>query len=342
MTMKGMGEFDFIERIQKRFPSSEKIPVGIGDDAAALSFSPNNLTLLTTDSLIEKTHFDRAYCTFFQVGYKAVSVNLSDIAAMGGRPRYFLISLGLPPDIQINDLDALYRGIARASREAGIHLVGGNTTVTQGNFFISITLAGEVAPKRLVRRSGASEGDRLYVTGTLGDAAAGLALLRSGDDPYSFSRLVHRQQSPMARVNEGLLLADQEIASAMIDISDGLTADLGHMMKQSHVGATLELAQIPISPALKRYALKAGVDALDFALYGGEDYELLFSVPEKRLHKLERLIGEDVIQAIQIGRLISTRKGLVGRDDKGKLNKISPKGYDHLRLNQEKTQSTQS
>jgi len=326
-----LGEFAFIERIQKRFPASEKIPLGIGDDAAAISCSAKKLTLLTTDTLIEKTHFDRAYCTFFQVGYKAVSVNLSDIAAMGGTPRFFLISLGLPPDIQISDLDALYRGIAKASREAGIHLVGGNTTATQGNFFISITLVGEVSPLKLIRRSGANEGDLLYVTGTLGDAAAGLELLKNEKDQRSFSKLVHRHKQPRARVKEGLLLAGQGIASAMIDISDGLTADLGHMMKQSQVGAELQLTQIPISPALKRYALKTEAKALDFALYGGEDYELLFSVTEKKVQKLEGLIEEGLIQAVQIGKMISKKRGLVGRNRKDGLTNIKPKGYDHFR-----------
>jgi len=330
MPMKGIGEFAFIERIQKRFPSSEKIPLGIGDDAAAIHVSPNQLTLLTTDTLVEKTHFDRTYCTFFQIGYKVVSVNLSDIAAMGGTPRYFLISLGLPLDIQINDLDALYRGIAKASREADIHLIGGNTTSTQGNFFISITLIGEVAPLQLIRRSGASEGDYLYVTGTLGDAAAGLKLLNSPDDTRTFSQLVQKQRCPQAQVKEGILLADQNIASAMIDISDGLTADLSHMMKQSHVGASLQLAKIPISPALKRFAKKTRVDPLNFALFGGEDYELLFAVPGKKVKKLEQLILNASIQAVQIGRVLSKQEGLIGQDEKGKRHKITPKGYDHL------------
>lgn len=327
-----MGEFDFIKRIQKQFPASPKIPLGIGDDTAAINVSSDQLTLLTTDTLIEKIHFNRAYSTFFQVGYKAISVNLSDIAAMGGRPRFFLISLGLPPDIQIDDLDALYRGIAKASREADIHLVGGNTAATQDHFFISITLVGEADPLKLIRRSGAFEGDHLYVTHTVGDASAGLALLNSGEDAGTFSRLIHRHRCPKARVKEGMLLANQEIASAMIDISDGLTADLAHLMQQSQVGAELDLTKIPTSSALKRYAKKIRIDALDFALYGGEDYELLFSVPEKALQKLEQFIEEDRIQAVQIGRLVSTEKGLVGKNAKGEIKEISPKGHDHLQL----------
>ncbi len=331
MNLQQAGEFGIIRRIQKRFPSVKNIPVGIGDDAAALPASPGKYTLLTTDTLIEGVHFDLAYSSFAQTGYKAVSVNLSDIAAMGGVPLYFVVSLGLSDRFQISDLDRLYRGISKASQEAGITLVGGNTCRSEKQIFIGITLTGEIAKTEMCLRSGSEEGDAIYVTGTLGDASAGIDLLRKGCNRRSYRNLTRRHQCPQARLTEGRLLAKERIPSAMIDISDGLLADLNHIMQQSRMGAEIVLDKIPVSPSLLRYAKGTQCDPMKHALSGGEDYELLFSVPEKKVKKLNGLIEINLISATRIGTIISRKKGLVLRKADGTLQKIRPLGYDHFK-----------
>lgn len=334
MGFRQISEFGLIQQIQRRFSSrspSSSVHLGIGDDAAAIETSSRKYTLLTTDSLVENIHFDRRFATFFQVGYKAVSVNVSDIAAMGGIPTCFLVSLGLSEQMRSRDIDQLYRGIAKASEEVEIQLVGGNTSASSGPFFVTVTLIGEVLKKKLIRRSGAKEGDFLYVTGTLGDAAAGLACLKNGLSQKGFGPLIRRQKTPAARWKEGKHLGDGRLPSAMIDISDSLSADLNHLLQQSEVGAQLQRSQIPISTALRRYASQTGGDAMDYALNGGEDYELLFSLPEENIPKLERLIKKGVLQATKIGRITSKNKGFVLKSADGKIRKIVPRGHDHLR-----------
>ncbi|WDT82553.1 MAG: endopeptidase La [Candidatus Manganitrophus sp.] len=205
MDLRQLGEFGLIDRIQKRFPPPASTVLGIGDDAAAILPSKKQHLLLTTDTLIEEVHFDPAFSTFQEVGYKSVMVNVSDIAAMGGAPRYILISLGLTGRQTVEAIDQLYKGIERASRETGLDLIGGNIAFSTGPFFISPTVVGEIPKKEMVTRAGAGEGDHLYVTGTLGDAAAGLALLKKGIDTKPFGRLTRRYRAPKARWREGRL-----------------------------------------------------------------------------------------------------------------------------------------
>ncbi len=329
--MAKVSEFDFIAQIQKQFSSSpDFVSLGIGDDAAAFLPSRGYLNLLTTDTLIEDIHFSRAHSTFEQIGIKAVAVNLSDIAAMGGRPRSFLISLGVPNHIKFSDLKQLYRGIKKASDTANLALIGGNTTRTNGPFFISITLHGEVSKKQMITRCTAQVGDSIYVTGTLGDAAAGLDCLKEGRAIKGYRHLLQQQRCPQARTTEGMLIAQTGIASAMIDISDSLSADLRHIMMQSGVGAELTCAKIPLSPSLKRYAKQHKMDALDFALYGGEDYELLFCVPPGKEKKLAQLIKNDLMQATHIGTICSKREGMFTRGRDKKKQPLTAKGYDHF------------
>ncbi|MFQ5588330.1 MAG: thiamine-phosphate kinase [Nitrospiria bacterium] len=331
MKLHEIGEFGWIEHIQRRFKSSNiNIPLGIGDDAAAIRATPQSDSLLTTDTLIEETHFSLAYSSFEQVGLKAVAVNVSDIAAMGGHSRALLISLGVPGKLDMDDLNRLYRGIAKGCKKTGIEVIGGNTARTSGPFFITITLFGEVLKKEMLTRSGAKTGDLIYVTGTLGDAAAGLDILKNRMNRRSFTTLVRRHQTPEARCEAGCLLGAEKIPSAMIDLSDGLTADLRHIMRASRVGAELVSAEIPLSPALKRYARQLQKDARDFALYGGEDYELLFSVPQKKEKKLVRLIKNGLIQARRIGRILPEKEGFVLKTADGETRTIAPKGYDHF------------
>ena len=337
MDLRQLGEFGLIDRIQKRFPPpASTVPLGIGDDAAAILPSAKQYLLLTTDSLVEGVHFDPAFSTFQEVGYKSVMVNVSDIAAMGGTPRYLLISLGLTDRQTVEEIDALYKGIEKASREAGLDLLGGNVAFSTGPFFISPTVAGEVPKKEMVTRAGAQAGDSLYVTGTLGDAAAGLVLLKKGIETRRFSRLVRRYRAPQARWREGRLLAKARIPSAMIDLSDGLSSDLGHLMKQSGLGAEIEADRLPLSSPLRTAALQTGTDPIEYALNGGEDYELLFAVPERNIKKLEKRIQDGLIAARRIGRMMPRRTGLRLIDSNGRSRPIAAGGWDHLRGSERK------
>lgn len=336
MDLRQLGEFGLIDRIQKRFPPpASTVPLGIGDDAAAILPSGKQYLLLTTDSLIQGVHFDPAFSTFQEVGYKSVMANVSDIAAMGGTPRYFLISLGLTDRQTLEEIDHLYKGIEKGSREAGLDLLGGNIAFSTGPFFISPTVVGEVPTKEMVTRAGAREGDGLYVTGTLGDAAAGLALLKKGLETRPFGRLVRRYRAPQARWREGRLLAKARIPSAMIDLSDGLSSDLGHLMERSGLGAEIEAAQIPLSAPLRRAALQMGTDPIEYALNGGEDYELLFSVPEGKAKQLERMVENGLIAARRIGRMAPRRTGLRLVEPGGRSRAVAPGGWDHLKRKRE-------
>lgn len=331
MDLRQLGEFGLIDRIQKRFPPPASTVLGIGDDAAAILPSKKQHLLLTTDTLIEGVHFDPAFSTFQEVGYKSVMVNVSDIAAMGGTPRYILISLGLTGRQTVEAIDQLYKGIERANRETGLDLIGGNIAFSTGPFFISPTVVGEVPKKEMVTRAGAGEGDPLYVTGTLGDAAAGLALLKKGIDTKPFGRLTRRYHAPQARWREGRLLAKARIPSAMIDLSDGLSSDLSHLMERSGLGAEIDAARIPLSPPLRRAALQMGIDSIEYALNGGEDYELLFSVPDRKLKKLELMIKNGLIKAYRIGKMAPRRTGLKLIDPSGQRRTLAPGGWDHLK-----------
>ncbi len=329
---KKMSEFGFIEQIQRQFKHTQPGSLlGIGDDAAAVLPKRGTATLLTTDTLIEGVHFNRAFSTFEQVGQKAVAVNVSDIAAMGGTPRAMLVSLGVPEITDTHDLKKLYRGISKSCKKINIDLIGGNTARTTGPFFIAVTLYGEVMKKKMVRRDGAKAGDVLYVTGFPGEAAAGLELLKQTGDRRRFSRLVRRHQVPEARWEAGQILARENLVSAMIDLSDGLAADLNHILMQSQVGAMLEEAAFPISPALRRFTKTLKKDILKLVLYGGDDYELLFSVPLAKEKKLLNCLAENQIQATRIGEILPKKQGLLLKGVSGRQGRISPLGFDHFR-----------
>jgi thiamine-monophosphate kinase len=330
-----IGEFDLIRRIKKNAESAclidPSVLLGIGDDAAAILPSPGNVLLVTTDILLERTHFDLAYASFFCIGYKALSVNLSDIAAMGGTPRFYLVSLGLTGKESLRDIDSIYCGMKASGEETGIHLIGGNTAYSQAGLFISITLLGEVPKEEIVTRSGARVGDSIYVTGTLGDSSAGLETLKKRMRKGSFRALPFKHLMPKARWREGRLLAKHQIPSAMIDLSDGLSSDLAHVTNQSGVGAHLVCKDIPLSATLKRYAKSVGSNPYDYALHGGEEYELLFCVPEENRKKLERLILNEAIEARCIGNIIPKRNGLLVKGIDGGTYKLKPLGYDHFK-----------
>lgn len=328
MKLREIGEFGLIGRISSRVADGDGVRIGIGDDAAAAEPTPGRWLLVTSDMLLEGIHFDLAYTDPYRLGRKSLAVNLSDVAAMGGEPRHFLLSLAVPPGLSVEFLDRFTEGMLDLAREHGITLMGGDTCRSSSGLVISVTLHGEQVPELVVRRSGASPGDLVFVTGTVGDSALGLELLRRGERQ---GWAVDRHLDPTPRVRAGLALAGARLCSAMIDVSDGLAADLGHILDLSGVGARLELARLPLSPSFRELAPRVTPDPSLLALTGGEDYELLFTVPAGRSEEVVPLLAEMGLAATPIGE-ITAGSGLsvVGPD--GGETPVARGGYNHFAL----------
>ncbi|MBI3607418.1 MAG: thiamine-phosphate kinase [Nitrospirae bacterium] len=333
--LRRLGEFGLIARLARFCPTaSPRLPLGIGDDAAIVTLSPRRQLLVTTDLLVETVDFDRRVWSFATLGEKALAVNLSDVAAMGGRPSVFFVGLALPPQATVREVDALYRGLGRAARRYGVVLGGGDLSAAPV-WSIAITLLGEIERGAVLTRSGAKAGDWLCVTGTLGDSGCGLELLSA---PRTARRvavrerrfLIDRHQRPVPRLACGQLLAGRRLATAAIDLSDGLASDLRRVCEASGVGAEIDLRALPLSGALQSYAASVGRDPITYALTSGEDFELLFSVPPARLDRVLRLSTRD-LPITPIGRILPRRAGLRVIDPAGRRRPLQATGYDHFR-----------
>jgi len=307
------GEFSLIERFLAFFPRA-RVPVGPGDDCAVLAPTRGALCV-TTDAVVEGVHFTRAWFSPEDIGHKALAVNLSDLAAMGATPRWFLCALALPRDFPERELRGLARGMSALAREHRIALVGGNFTSAR-ELSITLTAAGELQGPPLTR-GGGRPGDLLYMSGTLGEARLGLIQLQAG---RRRGPAILRQRRPTPRVALGRLAS--RFASAGMDISDGLAQDLGHLCDASGVGAEVEIAHLPLSPAVKAALGPEG------ALAGGEDYELLLAVPPARARAFERECARRGERVTRIGRLTRERRRVLRSAD-GRLLP-PPAGFDHF------------
>ncbi len=329
MKLSKIGEFGLIDAIRRATPKTRGVLLGIGDDAAWVKCRDHS-TLITSDLLIEGVHFDLNWTSFYSLGCKTLTVNLSDLAAMGGEPAYLTLSLGIPVDFTTDCIEEFYRGIRALASKTGVALVGGDTSSAK-RFFISATLIGH-APSGAVKRSGAQVGDDLYVTGTLGDSSLGLALLRKKkkgqNKAAGIAYLISRHNVPTARLKAGAILAREKLARAMIDISDGLLQDLGHLCKASGIGAAIWREALPLSRPYRDYAEPKG--AL-YALTGGEDYELLFSLRRKDRTRLEKIQGDLGVPVTRIGTCVPSREGIKVIDQEGKPLPIPITGYDHFK-----------
>jgi thiamine-monophosphate kinase len=320
-----------------RFQHAPRSPVrvGIGDDAAILSPRAASDWILTCDAFIEGVHFLRNLHPAGSVGYKSLARAASDIAAMGGLPRAFLLTLALPEVLTGRWLDQFLAGMKRASRTLGVHLIGGDTTKSP-RVFISVTVAGETPRGRALLRSGARPGDVIYVSGRLGCAQLGLELLRHGLTTSATRNRVLRaalQQHlyPAIRVEVGAWLARRGIASAMMDLSDGLSTDLPRLCRASGVGARIDSRRIPCVEIPERAARKLkriAANPLQLALDGGEDYELLFTVPRRNVTKLRRMPSFSQLTAI--GEITGGRKILL-LDSAGRAQPLQSRGWDPFR-----------
>jgi thiamine-monophosphate kinase len=330
------GETALIEALAREFgaPPPDVI-LGIGDDCAALAVDPGRYLLWTVDTLTEGVHFDLSYMSLFQLGWKALAVNVSDIGAMGGEPRYALLSLGWPPGRDRAGALELATGLQHAAREFGVAVIGGDTVSSPLGVVITLTVAGWVPEHEMVRRSGARAGDLVYVTGVLGESAAGLEILKTRAElpPEIKGPLIQAHLAPRPRHQAGRLLARSGLATAMIDLSDGVATDLFHICRASGVGALIPAASVPVSPLVKAASPCLNRDPLDLALKGGEDYQLLFTLPpEKQEALLPAFAGAGLPPPLPLGEVTTGNRVLLvtekGRED------ISGSGFDHFRSEQ--------
>jgi thiamine-monophosphate kinase len=322
-------EQDLIERIRKALPSragAGGLLLGIGDDAALVRPSPRTDCVVSCDSFLEGIHYLNRSHSPDSVGYKSLARAASDLAAMGATPRYFLLSLALPVGRTGIWLNGFLRGLSRAARSFRLSLAGGDTAQFP-QVVISITVVGELERGLAVRRSGARPGHLLYVSGTLGRAQLGLDLvLRGWDRTRRWRPLLRHHLYPQPRLALGSWLAHHRLASAMIDLSDGLSTDLTRLCQSSGVGARLDEARIPavrVPAALQR----RGLNRLAMALHGGDDYELLFAVPPRLENRLRRAPG--VASLTRIGE-ITRKKEIVLVSHEGRETRLYPRGWDHF------------
>ena len=319
-----LGEFELIDWIRKQAPSSYPLVRGIGDDCAVEEVEAGYQLLTSTDLLIEDIHFKRAWTTMYDLGRKAAAVNLSDIAAMGGIPRTLYLAIGRPHGISTGDIKDLIRGFLKEAGDCRTQLAGGDTCASGGPLLIAVTAHGHVRQGHALYRGGACIGDAVYVSGTLGDSALALQQLQQGGLPEGLP--AERFHTPTARVALAEKLAGERLVTAMLDVSDGMLADLHHILNASAVGADVELREIPLSTAF-RQARDRGQASIDLALTGGEDYELLFTSARWDLATREDFQP----RVTRIGTITACR-GVRLLQDNGEQYYCQRAGFDHFRL----------
>jgi len=332
-TLKDMGEAGIIQRIQHKSATglASHVKKGMGDDCAVLEAEGASALLVTTDTLIEGIHFTDQTLSPEALGWKALAVNVSDIAAMGGTPGTAFLSLGLKPETKVAFLDAFLAGFKGLSEKTGVVLAGGDTVESPCCAVVTVMLLGDCPKERVVYRSGAEVGDHIWVTGRLGDAAGGLFLLRDKGrpTPSEYASLILAHQKPMPPFELGRFLGEAGLAHAMIDVSDGVAKDLGHICEQSGVGALLQGSSVPMSNPLKKLADQGPHSALGWALQGGEDYELLFTASpadEPRILSLSAKVSDG--GATRIGQIIED-SGIWLETPEGR-NRLESSGFLHF------------
>ena len=327
------GERQIIARIrQQTVGAPADLVIGIGDDCAVYRLDGQRVSLVTTDAMVEGVHFDTSWHPPHLLGRKTASVNLSDIAAMGGQPRFALLTLAMPKTTSAEWLDAFMDGFLEVLSEQGAVLIGGDTVSSEQELVLSVTVMGEAKAARVLTRKGARPGDVVMVGGPLGESAAGLALCRLGyGQEAQWAPLVAAHLDPSPQVALGLMLADSGVVHAMMDLSDGLATDLAHICAESGVGAEVDGVAVPLSPLLRQAAEVCGGSALEWALSGGEDYQLLLTVAEQDVDLLRGLARKRAGQSLHsVGRIVrGAGVVLLARD--GSRREISYRGYEHFR-----------
>lgn len=336
-TVSDIGEFGLIKRIQtlieKQGVRSSRVVLGLGDDTASVLTCPGSELLVTCDCLVENRHYLPGRIHPFDLGRRAVSVNISDIGAMGGVPSFALISLGLKPELPVSFIEDIYKGFLEELNPFKIPIIGGNITKVQDNTFIDITILGEVETGKAVRRSTAQPGDLILVTGFPGRAAAGLHILTqtSFSDELMQHPLVKAYNAPGHRAREARAVALKQQATAMIDISDGFLGDLFHICEESHVGAVLCREKIPISRDLRDFCAKYNKDPYDMFFQDSDDYELILTCRPGHLNSIREVVSEiSDVPVAEIGTISDNKDEVSVIEPDGSIIEIKPKGWDHF------------
>lgn len=327
MKLKDLGEFQLIDRIRQQTAGGADVHRGIGDDAAVLALPESHHLLTSTDMLIEDVHFRRDWISPEELGHKAVAVNLSDLAAMGGTPRYLYLGFACPDTTDVEEINAFIKGALAEARRFHVTLVGGDTCRSPGPWIIAVTVEGSVAKGQDIGRDGGRPGDLIMVSGTLGDSALALALLEQKRQPDQ--RLLTRHCRPTPRVELGCQLGKHQLASAMIDISDGLAGDLEHILQASCLDGLIEEAALPLSEAFQDHVRQQPV-LRELALFGGEDYELLFTTAPENEAAVMSLGDALGLLTTRIGTVKKGSGNLALRDRAGIVQPLLVRGYDHF------------
>lgn len=332
MKTSDIGEFGLIGRLEQFTKTNDpRIIKGIGDDAAVLAFSEKEYQLITTDILIEDVHFKCDWISPFDLGWKSMAVNVSDIAAMGGHPTFAVISLAVPEGIEVEYIEDIYRGMAECCSRYHLSIVGGDTSGSKSGIVINVALQGSVLKNEVKYRSGARAGDFIYVSGYLGDSAAGLACLMAGlkDSADSAIRYdINCHNKPTPRVELAQVLVKNFNITAMIDISDGLSSDLNHICVESGTGALVTQKMLPVSSEILKVAEILNIDVWKWVLSGGEDYELLFTSPDGDLP-----LDIAGIRVARIGEILEGNKVYIEiplEAQKNRRVELPPRGYVHF------------
>lgn len=334
MKISELGEFGLIEMIAERVGKARKpVDLGVGDDASLLQPSPGHQIVTTTDMLVEGVHFQLEKTPPRDLGFKSLAVNISDLAAMGATPIQAFVSIGLPPGTEVDDVDHFYLGLLDAAGP-DMQISGGDTVSSPSGWTISVTVIGQVPVGKALRRDAARQGDAVFLSGPLGDSAAGLSLILGKPaikNQTAAEFLIHSHNRPRAQITLGTALSASGLSSCAIDVSDGFLQDLGHICESSHVGAKIEIERIPISPQMAEVARRSGVDPFHWPLTGGEDYSLIFTVPMDNIKKLEDLLTKKGVAGVcRIGKIV---KGDSIELFRGAKPYALPGGvgYDHFR-----------
>ncbi|MCK4995740.1 MAG: thiamine-phosphate kinase [Thermoplasmatales archaeon] len=312
MKVKDIGEFGLIDRITRK-SKDKSVLVGIGDDAAVVEIK-KDLQVLTTDCLVERDHFRKEWFSAKQIGMKATESNISDIAAMGAIPKYVLVSLALPKDLDVKFVEEMYQGMWESCDKYDIDIIGGNMT-RSNQVVISITMIGEADKRNLTLRSGAKPGDLIFVSGHLGNGKAGLRLFQ--ENLKGFEKVRKSYLEPKAQLDRALKIAPY--INSMIDVSDGLAPEIRHICDESKCGAIIYKDKIPIDDEVRDVAKALDEDEYDYALFGGEDFELVYTVSKDNLDKVNGFL---------VGAITENKEALLSF--KGKEKKLSESGYDHF------------
>ena len=333
MKPKQIGEFGLIRRLSEGCViRRENIVKAIGDDAAVFRPYQGEIILFTTDMLLENVHFLRNATSGYNLGYKSLAVNLSDIAAMGGTAREAFCSIAIPDDCDIEFVEEIYDGMKSLAADYRVNILGGDTTSSEKGLIINLSVVGSAVENKILYRSNARSGDKLFITGFLGDSRAGCYLITNeiNADSENFDALITAHLLPRPYLREGRFLGLQKGVHASIDVSDGLSSDLGHILEESEKGAKIFADKIPISQNLKEFCSRFSFDPVDFALSGGEDYTLLFTVArenaEEVLKNYEQRFSRPFYEIGEVND--SNRMELVFSD--GSIREIRPKGWDHF------------